>query len=113
MFCKPLKKVAGWFHLDDHLCDSSCDNRFKFCADSSSSMSSDSECSWGSYQTVKLGSNDITFDTPIDSSRGIPNPMKFTGSRWPVSGNIYLHAVIHESVNIYIYDIYNIYNYII
>ena len=70
MFCKPLKKVAGWFHLDDHLCDSSCDNRFKFCADSSSSMSSDSECSWGSYQTVKLGSNFCNDSSIIINSFG-------------------------------------------
>lgn len=42
------------------------------------------QCPQGSFQTSKLGSNSITFNTPLDSN--VQNPMSFHGtSSWNVS----------------------------
>ena len=37
----------------------------------------------GRYSTGEIGDDDFSLRTPIAS--GVPNPMTFTGSVWPVS----------------------------
>ena len=65
------------------MCDSSCDNKFKFCMRPYGYSTSSVQCPLGSYQSGQVGGNSITFNTPIDSN--VPNPMQFNGSAsWPV-----------------------------
>ena len=64
-----------------------CDNQFVFCL-RGSSISNDgntNNCPLGRYSTGEIGGDSFTFSTPIAS--GVPNPMTFNGSVWPVSHN--------------------------
>ena len=83
---------AGW----SLQCDTSCENKFKFCLRPYGYQTSSEQCPLGSYQTGNLGSNSITFGDPIDTN--IPNPMSFNGTAgWTVST---LHAGLNkDSIN--------------
>ena len=62
-----------------------CDNQFIFClrGASTSNDGNPNNCPLGRYSTGEIGDDDFTFSSPIAS--GVPNPMTFTGSVWPVS----------------------------
>ena len=63
-----------------------CDNRFVFCLRNFGTAEDGNEdnCPLGRYETPgAVGDDDFSFATPIAS--GVPNPMTFTGSVWPVS----------------------------
>lgn len=64
------------------ICDTSCDNYFLFCLRPYGYDTTSDACPSGSYQTGTLGSNSITFSSPIQS--GVPNPLVFTGGTWTV-----------------------------
>ena len=67
------------------VCVGQCDNQFIFCLRESSTPNdgNPSNCPLGSYSTGEIGGDSFTFSSPIAS--GVPNPMTFTGSVWPVS----------------------------
>ena len=78
-----------------------CDNQFIFCL-RRSSVSNDgnpNNCPLGRYSTGEIGDDDFTFSSPIAS--GVPNPMTFNGSVWPVSWYhtiiIILFIIVHDS----------------
>ena len=62
-----------------------CDNMFVFCLRESSTADDGNpgNCPLGRYSTGDIGDDSFSFSTPIAS--GVPNPMTFTGSVWPVS----------------------------
>ena len=67
-------------------CENQCENRFVFCL-RGSSVSNDGNtgnCPLGRYSTGHIGDDSFSFSTPNLAS-GVPNPMTFTGSVWPVS----------------------------
>ena len=45
-------------------------------------------CPLGRYSTGEIGDDSFTFRIPIAS--GVPNPMTFTGSVWPISCSLLL-----------------------
>ena len=63
-----------------------CDNQFVFCLRDSLTPddSNPNNCPLGRYETGEIGDDSFTFSTPNLAS-GVPNPMTFTGSVWPVS----------------------------
>jgi hypothetical protein len=77
---------------DDACCDigffscGQCDNQFIFClrGSSTSNDGNPNNCPLGRYSTGEIGDDSFTFSSPIAS--GVPNPMTFSGSVWPVSG---------------------------
>ena len=64
-----------------------CDIRFFFCLRDSGTSHDDNtdNCPRGSYNTGQVSSDDDTFDFGSPIYDGVPNPMTFTGSVWPVS----------------------------
>ena len=62
-----------------------CDNMFIFCLRglSTANDGNPGNCPLGRYSTGDIGDDSFSFRTPIAS--GVPNPMTFTGSVWPVS----------------------------
>ena len=64
-----------------------CDMSFKFCMRPPATAHDDNpgNCDLGRYATGEVSTDDdrFTFSTPIAS--GVPNPMTFSGSVWPVS----------------------------
>lgn len=62
-----------------------CDNRFQFCLRRSGTQRDDNagNCPLGSYSTGEIGDDSFNFGNPT-LARGVPNPMVFTGSVWPV-----------------------------
>lgn len=67
-----------------HFCD--CDNRFFFClrGPTTGQDRNTGNCPLGSYSVEGLESDSFTFDTP-SLTAGVPNPLLFPGSIWPVS----------------------------
>lgn len=63
-----------------------CDNQFVFCLRGSSTPNdgNPNNCPLGRYRTGDIGDDSFTFSTPNLAS-GVPNPMTFSGSVWPVS----------------------------
>ena len=63
-----------------------CDNRFNFCLRPSGTRRDDNSgnCPLGSYSTGEIGDDSFNFGATQIAS-GVPNPMPFTGSVWPVS----------------------------
>lgn len=63
-----------------------CDNRFNFClrAPGTSRDDNPGNCPLGSYSTGEIGDDSFSFGSSSIAS-GVPNPMSFTGSVWPVS----------------------------
>ena len=70
-------------------CSSQCDNRFVFCLRPSGTSQDGNEgnCPLGRYTTGEVGDDDFNFGSSSIAS-GVPNPLVFTGSVWPV----YLHV---------------------
>ena len=69
-----------------------CDNLFVFCLRESSTANdgNPNNCPLGRYNTMEYIEDDsFTFSSPIAS--GVPNPMIFTGSVWPVSHIMQAH----------------------
>ena len=68
-----------------------CDNQFIFClrGSSTSNDGNPNNCPLGRYSTGEIGDDSFTFGSPIAS--GVPNPMTFTGSVWPVSILLWSH----------------------
>lgn len=67
-----------------------CDNIFIFCLRNFGTSRDDNpaNCPLGSYNTVDdIGGDDITFSSP-SIANGVPNPMTFSGSFWPVSFSV-------------------------
>ena len=62
-----------------------CDNQFVFClrGSSTSNDGNPNNCPLGRYSTGEIGDDSFTFSSPIVN--GVPNPMTFSGSVWPVS----------------------------
>ena len=73
-----------------------CDNEFDFCLRSSSTANdgNSNNCPLGRYSTGYSGDDSFTFGTATLAS-GVPNPMTFSGSVWPVR---VLHSMIVESL---------------
>ena len=69
----------GFFTCDE------CDNQFVFCLRESSTSNDGNpdNCPLGRYSTEKIGGDSFTFGSPI--ANGVPNPMTFNGTEWPVS----------------------------
>ena len=67
-------------------CLSECDNQFVFClrGSSASNDGNTGNCPLGRYSTGDIGDDSFSFSTPNLAS-GVPNPMTFAGSVWPVS----------------------------
>ena len=78
-------------YSDGGCCDPGCgvcDNLFVFCLQelSTANDGDPNSCPLGRFNTVSSIENDsFTFSSPIAS--GVPNPMIFNGSVWPVSHN--------------------------
>ena len=64
----------------------SCDTSFYFCLRRSGTRHDDDEhnCPLGSYSTGDIGGDSFRFGTTRIAS-GVPNPMTFRGSGWPVT----------------------------
>ena len=75
-------------------CCGVCDNQFVFCLRGSSTPNDGdpNNCPLGRYITGEIGDDSFTFSTPNLAS-GVPNPMTFAGSVWPVSCNYY-HPIL-------------------
>ena len=71
-------------------CVGQCDNQFIFCLRHSftSNDGNPSNCPLGSFSTGEIGDDSFTFSSPI--AAGVPNPMTFTGSVWPVSKLVHI-----------------------
>ena len=67
-------------------CRKPCDNRFNFCLRSygASRNNNANDCPLGARRTAKVYENDDYFNFPSPMG-GVPNPMSFSGSSWPVS----------------------------
>lgn len=63
-----------------------CDNRFNFCLRRPGTSRDDNagNCPLGSYSTGEIGDDSFNFGGSSIAS-GVPNPMPFSGSVWPVS----------------------------
>ena len=63
-----------------------CDNRFNFCLRGQGTRHDDNagNCPLGSYSTGEIGDDSFNFGS-TRIANGVPNPMPFTGSVWPVS----------------------------
>ena len=75
-----------------------CDNLFVFCLQESSTANDGGPnvCPLGRYNTVSSIEDDsFTFSSPIAS--GVPNPMTFNGSVWPVSHILHKLIQAHPS----------------
>ena len=72
-------------------CD--CDNRFKFCLRRYGTAHDDNtgNCALGIYSTGMVGDDSFSFNSSHIAS-GVTNPMRFTGSQWPVSAMFVLCA---------------------
>lgn len=68
-----------------------CDNYFKFCLRNTGTTRDDNagNCPLGSYTTAVVGDDDFSFGS-TRISNGVPNPMMFTGSVWPVSTHMHI-----------------------
>ena len=72
---------------------SPCNNHFTFCLRPShypttipaGAIDVRAECPLGSYATSNITGDDLTFTVGEDLNGGVPNPLIFTGIRWPVS----------------------------
>ena len=66
-------------------CTGQCENQFVFClrGSSTSNDGNRNNCPLGRYSTGEIGDDSFTFSSPI--TNGVPNPMTFSGSVWPVS----------------------------
>ena len=66
-------------------CCGDCDNQFVFClrGSSTSNDGDPNNCPLGRYSTGEIGDDSFIFSTPNLAS-GVPNPMTFAGSVWPV-----------------------------
>ena len=80
-------------------CIDNCDNYFIFCKRPHGYDTSSEECPGGSYQTGDLGGDNVTFSSPIDS--GVPNPLVFTGTSWPVSDHAAVPGGCHMHIQCY------------
>ena len=78
-----------YYDQHDNRCDvdifDECDNKFKFCLRGSGSArdGNTENCPLGYYSTGEIGDNNFTFGSE-SIARGVPNPMTFTGTVWPV-----------------------------
>ena len=65
-----------------------CDNRFDFCLRRPGTPRDDNSgnCPLGSYTTGEVGDDSFNFGTSRIAN-GVANPMPFSGSVWPVSGD--------------------------
>ena len=70
-----------------------CDNRFKFCLRRPGTAHDDNtgNCALGIHSTGEVGDDSFSFGSTRIAS-GVTNPMRFTGSRWPVSAMFVLHS---------------------
>ena len=68
-----------------------CENYFRFCLRSTGTSHDDNagNCPLGRYTTGEVGDDDFSFGSTSIAS-GVPNPMTFTGSVWPVSMHVHV-----------------------
>ena len=69
-------------------CTQDCSNRFKFCLRPLGLGRDNDTCPMGEYVTGPISDDDMEFDLDRDLDVGVPNPLVFTGKRWPVSATI-------------------------
>ena len=76
-----------------------CDNYFRFCLRSTGTSHDDNagNCPLGRYTTREVGDDDFSFGSTSIAS-GVPNPMTFTGSVWPVSFFFYFYVHVDYTV---------------
>lgn len=72
-----------------------CDNKFTFClrAASTSRDGNSGNCPLGSHVTGEIGDDSFNFGSTRIAS-GVPNPMTFQGSVWPVSSYIASYDIL-------------------
>lgn len=78
-----------------------CDSIFTFCLRNLYTPHDGNpvNCPLGRFQTRdEFGENYIIFDASFIERPGIPNPLVFTGSIWPVS-KMYAHRILHYGIN--------------
>ena len=81
----------------DAVCADDCDNRFLFCLQTHNIPVGSEVCPLGNYSTGVVSGDSMVFNVGQDLEEGVPNPLLFTGPRWPVSLN-YGKLVLSGSV---------------
>jgi len=66
-------------------CEDDCDNRFLFCLQTRNVPIGSEVCPLGNYSTGNISGDSMVFNVGQDLEEGVPNPLVFTGPRWPVS----------------------------
>ena len=76
------------------ICDNECDNYFWLCVQPYDTVRS-GVCPFGVYTTSVVGGDDIDFQPYMETelSPGVPNPLIFNGTVWPMVSHT-IHAYV-------------------
>lgn len=82
-------------------CQDDCDNRFIFCLRRTGSGGLSCPSNSTTYQTSNTSPDFVIFSSGVDIDDGVPNPLIFTGERWPVRNSSIRHCVCLDQANLW------------